>query len=138
MTVTFWLVPACALARAEIEYLVVVPGLTVIADDVPVIEEVTVSVAVRVRVPALVLTGSAGYESDALHNLFQWSSRSWLLGPLVGTMLNLPLLDGGRNKQNLAKADANYESLVANYRQQVLLGFQDVEDNLSALRTLDN
>ncbi|MFD2273382.1 efflux transporter outer membrane subunit [Undibacterium arcticum] len=88
--------------------------------------------------PSLVLTGSAGYESDALHNLFQWSSRSWLLGPLVGTMLNLPLLDGGRNKQNLAKADANYESLVANYRQQVLLGFRDVEDNLSALRTLDN
>ncbi|HWX03744.1 TolC family protein, partial [Collimonas sp.] len=60
------------------------------------------------------------------------------LGPLVGSVLNLPLLDGGRNKANLAKADANYESVVANYRQQVLVGFQDVEDNLSAMRTLDN
>jgi multidrug efflux system outer membrane protein len=56
----------------------------------------------------------------------------------VGTALTLPLLDGGLNKANLARADANYESLVANYRQQVLVGFQDVEDNLSALRTLDS
>ncbi|MFC5474753.1 efflux transporter outer membrane subunit [Paraherbaspirillum soli] len=97
-----------------------------------------IGVAKAAFFPSLVLTGSAGYESNALHNLFQWSSRSWLLGPLVGTVLNLPLLDGGRNKANLAKADANYEALVANYRQQVLVGFQDVEDNLSALRTLDN
>jgi multidrug efflux system outer membrane protein len=87
--------------------------------------------------PSLSLTGTAGYESNELRNLFNWSSRSWLLGPLVGTVLNLPLLDGGRNKSNLARADADYEALVANYRQQVLVGFQDVEDNLSALRTLD-
>jgi multidrug efflux system outer membrane protein len=87
--------------------------------------------------PSLSLTGTAGYESNELRNLFNWSSRSWLLGPLVGTVLNLPLLDGGRNKSNLARADANYEALVSNYRQQVLVGFQDVEDNLSALRTLD-
>src|SRR5258706_1823818 len=87
--------------------------------------------------PSLTLTGTAGYESNELRNLFQWSSRSWLLGPLVGTALTLPLLDGGRNKTNLARADASYEGLVANYRQQVLVGFQEVEDNLSALRTLD-
>jgi multidrug efflux system outer membrane protein len=87
--------------------------------------------------PSLSLTGTAGYESNELRNLFQWSSRSWLLGPLVGTALTLPLLDGGRNKANLARADASYEGLVANYRQQVLVGFQEVEDNLSALRTLD-
>jgi multidrug efflux system outer membrane protein len=87
--------------------------------------------------PSLVLTGSAGYASDELRDLFKWSSRSWILGPLTGTILSLPLLDGGRNRSNLARADANYEALVANYRQQVLVGFQDVEDNLSALRTLD-
>ena len=51
--------------------------------------------------PSLSLTGTAGYESNELRNLFNWSSRSWLLGPLVGTVLNLPLLDGGRNKSNL-------------------------------------
>ncbi len=87
--------------------------------------------------PKLVLTGTAGYESDQLHDLFKWSSRSWLLGPLVGTALSLPIFDGGRNKANLARANASYESQVGNYRQQVLVGFQEVEDSLSALRTLD-
>lgn len=87
--------------------------------------------------PKLILTGSAGYESNELRDLFKWSSRSWMLGPVVGTMLSMPLFDGGRNRSNLERADANYEALVANYRQQVLVGFQDVEDNLSALRTLD-
>lgn len=87
--------------------------------------------------PKLLLTGSAGYESNELRDLFKWSSRSWMLGPVVGTMLSMPLFDGGRNKSNLARADANYEGMVANYRQQVLVGFRDVEDNLSVLRTLD-
>lgn len=87
--------------------------------------------------PRLVLTGFAGYESNELGDLFKWSSRSWVLGPLIGTALSLPILDGGRNKANLARADADYEALVANYRQQVLIGFREVEDNLSALRTLD-
>src|SRR5690606_22738450 len=71
--------------------------------------------------PRLLLTGSAGYESDELRDLFKWSSRSWLLGPLVGTMLSMPILDGGRNRANLARADANYEATVANYRQQILV-----------------
>ena len=47
------------------------------------------------------------------------------------------MFDGGRNRSNLERADANYEALVANYRQQVLVDVQDVEDNLTALRTLD-
>ncbi|WP_293776119.1 efflux transporter outer membrane subunit [uncultured Oxalicibacterium sp.] len=87
--------------------------------------------------PRLILTGSAGYESNELRDLFKWSSRSWVLGPVVGTMLSMPILDGGRNRANLARADAGYEALVANYRQQVLTGFREVEDNLAALRTLD-
>jgi len=87
--------------------------------------------------PSLVLTGTGGYASDELHNLFRWSSRSWLLGPVLGTALNVPLLDGGRNRANLAFANASYEALASNYREQVLVGFQDVEDSLSSLRTLD-
>ncbi|OAJ69798.1 RND transporter [Methylobacillus sp. MM3] len=96
-----------------------------------------VGVAKAAFFPKLVLTGSGGYASDELSELFKWSSRSWLLGPLVGTALSLPIFDGGRNKANLARADAGYETQVANYRQQVLVGFQEVENNLSALRTLD-
>src|SRR6185369_9013442 len=84
--------------------------------------------------PSLSLTGAAGYESSELHNLFRWSSRSWLLGPLLGTALSLPVFDGGRNAAGLARAGANYEALVAGYRQQVLVGFREVEDSLAALR----
>jgi len=87
--------------------------------------------------PKLVLTGTGGYESSELGDLFKWSSRSWLLGPLVGTALTLPIFDGGRNKAYLARANATYESQVSNYRQQVLVGFQDVENSLSSLQTLD-
>lgn len=87
--------------------------------------------------PKLVLTGAAGAESSQLHNLFNWSSRSWILGPVLGTVLSLPILDGGRNKATLARNEAEYDALVASYRQQVLIGFREVEDNLSAMRTLD-
>jgi multidrug efflux system outer membrane protein len=96
-----------------------------------------VGVAKAAFFPSLVLTGTGGFASSSLGELFNWSSRSWLLGPLVGTILSTPLLDGGRHKAEVARTDANYEGLVANYRQQVLVGFQDVEDNLTALRTLD-
>lgn len=97
-----------------------------------------IGVAKAAFFPSLSLTGSAGYASSELQDLFRWSSRSWLLGPLIGTALNLPLFDGGRNRANLARADAQYEAAVGTYRQQVLVGFRDVEDNLNALRTLDN
>ncbi|WP_341964146.1 efflux transporter outer membrane subunit [Pseudomonas sp. RC10] len=86
--------------------------------------------------PSLTLTAAAGFESGSLSNLFNWSSRTFLLGPLVGTALNMPLFDGGFRKGNLAVAKAVYEEDVARYREQVLLAFQEVEDNLSELRIL--
>ena len=96
-----------------------------------------IGVAKAAFFPRLTLTGSAGYASSDLGDLFKWSSRSWLLGPLIGTALSLPIFDGGRNQANLARANAEYEGQVANYRQKVLVGFREVEDNLSALGTLD-
>jgi multidrug efflux system outer membrane protein len=96
-----------------------------------------IGVAKSAFFPRLFLTASGGFESSDLNNLFNWSSRSWLLGPLVGTVLNMPLLDGGRNQANLDKADARYDGAVASYKNQVLIGFKEVEDNLSAIRTLN-
>jgi multidrug efflux system outer membrane protein len=96
-----------------------------------------VGVAKSAFFPRLVLTAAGGFESSDLNDLFQWSSRSWLFGPLVGTVLNMPLLDGGRNQANLDKADARYEGAVASYKNQVLIGFKEVEDSLSAIRTLN-
>ncbi|NWB29105.1 efflux transporter outer membrane subunit [Pseudomonas gingeri] len=95
-----------------------------------------IGVAKAAFFPSLTLTGSAGFESGSLSNLFKWSSRTFLLGPLAGTALNLPIFDGGLRKGNLANARAVYEEDVANYRQQVLVAFREVEDNLSDLRVL--
>lgn len=87
--------------------------------------------------PSLTLTGTGGFESATLGDLFKWSSRAFLLGPLAGTALNVPIFDGGRRKGNLANARAVYEEDVAKYRQQVLVAFQEVEDNLSDMRILE-
>ncbi|MFJ3366880.1 efflux transporter outer membrane subunit [Pseudomonas sp. NPDC086251] len=96
-----------------------------------------IGVAKAAFFPSLTLTGSGGFESGSLSNLFKWSSRTFLLGPLAGTALNLPIFDGGLRKGNLANARAVYEEDVANYRQQVLVAFREVEDNLSDLRLLE-
>src|SRR5471032_2757162 len=82
--------------------------------------------------PSLTLTGAGGFASGTAGDLFNWSSRTLLLGPLA----LLPLFDGGRREGQLASARAQYEEEVANYRQQVLVAFQEVEDNLSTLRIL--
>jgi multidrug efflux system outer membrane protein len=96
-----------------------------------------IGVAKAAFFPSLTLTGSAGYESGSMGDLFKWSSRSFLLGPLAGTMLNLPIFDGGLRRGNLANARAVYEEDAALYQQQVLTAFREVEDNLSDLRILD-
>ena len=82
--------------------------------------------------PALRLTAAGGGESAELADLFEWSSRSWVLGALM----SLPVIDGGRNRNNVLRSEAALEEAVAGYRQAVLAAFADVEDNLSALRTL--
>ena len=86
--------------------------------------------------PRLTLTAAYGYESSAIEDLFQWSSRTFLLGPLVGTALSLPIFDGGRRQADVDLARARYEEDVANYRQTVLTAFREVEDGLSSLRIL--
>ncbi len=86
--------------------------------------------------PRLTLTGAAGFESADIDDLFRWSSRTWLLGPLVGTVLSLPLIDGGRNKALASAATAQYDEAVADYRQSVLVAFREVEDSLAGLRIL--
>ncbi|WP_256988631.1 efflux transporter outer membrane subunit [Bordetella genomosp. 9] len=86
--------------------------------------------------PSLSLTGALGFESGQLGDLFNWSSRTFLLGPLVGTALSLPLFDGGRRQAGVDRARASYEEHVANYRGTVLDAFREVEDNLANLRIL--
>ena len=88
--------------------------------------------------PKLDITGALGYESATLGDLFMWSSRTFLLGPLAGTALTLPIFDGGRRRAGLDQARAKYDEDVAQYRQQVLVAFREVEDNLADLHLLDD
>jgi multidrug efflux system outer membrane protein len=96
-----------------------------------------IGVAKAAYFPSLSLTGSTGFESSSLNNLFQWSTRTFLLGPLTGTALSIPIFDGGRRDGNLENAKAEYEEVTAKYRQQVLVAFQEVEDHLANLRILE-
>ncbi|HZV67063.1 MAG TPA: efflux transporter outer membrane subunit [Telluria sp.] len=91
-----------------------------------------IGVARSAMFPALTLSGSGGGESGTFADVFKWSSRSWLLGALM----SMPLIDGGRNKANITRSEAVLEESVATYRQNVLSAFADVEDNLAGLRVL--
>ncbi len=86
--------------------------------------------------PILNLTAEAGFSADSAGDLFKWASRTWALGPLAGALVAVPLFDGGRNKANLARAEADLDAEAATYRQTVLNAFREVEDGLAALRTL--
>jgi len=91
-----------------------------------------VGVAKAAYFPRIALTASGGYASTELSDLFEWSSRAWLIGAIA----SLPILDGGRRKAGIEASRADLEGAVATYREQVLVAFRDVEDQLSALRLL--
>ncbi len=95
-----------------------------------------IGVAKAAYFPSLTLTGTAGYESNTLGELFQGSSKAFLLGPLTGTVLNLPLFDGGKRDADLANARAAYDEQAATYQQTVLDALREVEDNLANIRLL--
>ncbi len=91
-----------------------------------------IGVARTAYFPALSLTGSGGFASSTLASLISAPNRVWSLGlGLAGTILDF----GGRSAA-VASARAVYDEAVANYRETVLAGFQEVEDNLAAVRVL--
>ncbi|NMG45540.1 efflux transporter outer membrane subunit [Aromatoleum toluvorans] len=91
-----------------------------------------VGVAQAAWFPDIALTGSGGYASTDLGDLFKWSARSWG----IGALLSLPIFDGGRREAGVRNASAELDAALAGYREQVLVAFKDVEDQLSALRLL--
>lgn len=82
--------------------------------------------------PALAISASAGLESSTIGSLFNWPSHFWSIGPV----LSQTLFDFGRRRAQSVEAQAFYDAQVAAYRQTVLNGFQEVEDNLVALKQL--
>lgn len=82
--------------------------------------------------PHITLSGSGGWQSTEIASLLNAPSLFWSLG---ADALQ-PIFEGGRNRANLAAAQAAYDQSVANYRQSVLTAFQQVEDGISNLSTL--
>ena len=82
--------------------------------------------------PSLTLGGTAGLESTSIASWFTWPARFFSLGPT----LTQTLFDKGRRRAATDVAFAQYDATVAGYRQTVLTSFQEVEDNLAALRIL--
>jgi NodT family efflux transporter outer membrane factor (OMF) lipoprotein len=84
--------------------------------------------------PLITLTGQGGFESIAAGTLFQGPSGLWAVG---GTALET-LFDAGRRRGTSEQAKAAYDQSIDNYRQTVLTAFEEVEDNLAALRILQD
>jgi NodT family efflux transporter outer membrane factor (OMF) lipoprotein len=92
-----------------------------------------IGVAQAAFFPNLIITASGGFQNSGLADLVTWPHRFWSLGPAIA----LSLFDGGARSAAKDQAVANYDRTVASYRQSVLTAFQEVEDNLAALRILD-
>lgn len=82
--------------------------------------------------PALTLTAHAGLASNDLGQWLRSSARS--LG--LGLLMQLPLLDGGRNQAVRDQAEAAAAQATAEHRERVLQALREVDDQLATLRTL--
>ncbi len=91
-----------------------------------------IGVAIAAYYPNISLSSIGGFESAEPGNWIQGPSALWSVGASAAETI----FDAGRRHAVTDEARANYASNVANYRQIVLNGFQEVEDNLAALRIL--
>jgi NodT family efflux transporter outer membrane factor (OMF) lipoprotein len=82
--------------------------------------------------PTVMLGASAGFEDTSMANWLNWPSLLWA----VGVSMTQTLFDAGRRHATSEAALANYDAMLANYRQTTLTAFQQVEDNLAALGVL--
>lgn len=91
-----------------------------------------IGVAQAAFFPALSFNAAAGYQSSSFSHLLSLPNRFWSIGPALAATL----FDAGARTAQKEGAIAGYEKSVASYRQTVLAAFQEVEDNLAALRQL--
>jgi NodT family efflux transporter outer membrane factor (OMF) lipoprotein len=91
-----------------------------------------IGIAVAAYYPTLTLGAQGGLQSSAFTKLFNWPSRFWSIGPSASETL----FDAGLRRATVLQFEALYNADVAGYRQTVLAAFQQVEDNLAAVRIL--
>jgi NodT family efflux transporter outer membrane factor (OMF) lipoprotein len=92
-----------------------------------------IGVAIAAYYPTITLSAAGGFEAATTPLWFTWPSRFWSLGAAAAQTI----FQGGALVAQTAAARAAYDANVATYRQTVLTGFQEVEDNLAALRILE-
>jgi len=93
-----------------------------------------IGVAKAAYYPTINLGATGGFESGVITTLISGPSILWSAGGSAA----LPLFDAGRRRATEDQAIAAYDQAVANYRETVLTGFQQVEDNVAALRILEH
>lgn len=91
-----------------------------------------IGIATAAYYPTVTLSASAGFANTSPATWFLWPSRFWSVGPTLAETL----FDGGLRRATVQQFRASYDRSVAAYRQTVLIAFQQVEDNLAALRIL--
>ena len=92
-----------------------------------------IGVAISAYYPTVTLSGAGGFEASSLSQWLTWPSRFWS----VGTTVSEIVFEGGLRAAQTEQARAAYDAAVASYRETVLTGFQEVEDNLAAIRILE-
>lgn len=92
-----------------------------------------IGVAEAAFFPTVTLSASSGFESSSLSQWLTAPSRFWSVGPSISETV----FDGGLRRAQTDFARAGYDASVGTYRQTVLTAFQAVEDNLAALRILE-
>ena len=91
-----------------------------------------IGIAVAAYYPTLTLSASGGFEATNITKWFSLPSRFWSLGAGMSELA----FEGGKRRAEVRLTEAQYDATVASYRQAVLTAFQQVEDNLAALRIL--
>lgn len=95
-------------------------------------ENARIGIAQAAFYPSIGITGSAGLQSATIDKLFDIASRTWGLGP----QLSFPVLDAGRNRAELARAQARYDETAADYRQAILQAVSEVDRALTGVALL--
>jgi NodT family efflux transporter outer membrane factor (OMF) lipoprotein len=92
-----------------------------------------IGVAKSAFFPALTLSGGFGFQNSLIGELLTAPSQFWSIGGAIAQSL----FDGGSREASVRQMEEAYNASVAAYRETVLTAFQEVEDDLAALRILE-
>src|SRR5438477_11354478 len=92
-----------------------------------------IGVAVAANFPSLSLSADVGSSGSPFRKLVTAPNRVWAIGPQLAETL----FDGGLRRAQVAAAKAGYINTVATYRETVLAGLEQVEDDVITLKVLE-